>query len=192
MGAGNYRRTRLRGGVNRLGLIMLAFIIACVTLAILVSSQQNEFLALLVTPAGLGTGLVIMFGSLIAGYYKKVSSLSWHDGFATGGLLVWYAYWQPQFSPEAPMFFWYPVYFALLTSILTLSLINKAAYFDVESVLYLRQLEKLSRFSMAWLIALVFAGLLITRHYALYAMAMTFFIVRHTMLICMEKIDQID
>ena len=171
---------------------MLGFIIACVTLAVLVSTQQSEFLTLLATPAGLGTGLIIMLGSLVLGYLKKISTLSWHDGFVTGGLLVWYAYWQPQFNPDAPMFFWYPVYFALLTSILGLSLINKAAYFDVESVLYLRQLEKLSRFSMGWLIALVCAGILITRHYALYAMAMTFFIVRHTMLICLEKIDHND
>jgi hypothetical protein len=70
-----------------------------------------------------------------------------------------------------------------------LSLINKAHYFDVESVLYLRQLEKLSRFSMGWLIGLVLAGILITRHYALFAMAMTFFIVRHTMVVCLEKIN---
>lgn len=168
---------------------MLSFILACVGMAVLVSTQ-NEFLSLLATPAGLATGLILMLGSLLAGYLKKVSTLSWHDGFATGGLLVWYAYWQPLFNADAPMFFWYPVYFALLTSVLMLSLINKAAYFDVESVLYLRQLEKISRFNMSWLIALVCAGLLITRHYALYPMAMTFFIVRHTMVICLERIDK--
>lgn len=171
---------------------MLGFIIACVSLAILVSNQQQEYLALLATPAGLGTGIVLMIGSLLAASVKKIRAISWHDGFATSSLLVWYAYWQPQFDADAPMFFWYPVYFALLTSILTMSLINKAEYFDVESVQYLRQLEKLSRFSLGWLIGLVLAGILITRHYALYAMAMTFFIVRHTMIVCLEKIDRPD
>lgn len=169
---------------------MLGFIIACVILATLVSNHQQEYLDLLATPAGLATGIVLMIGSLAAASFKKVSSLSWHDGFATSSLLIWYAYWQTQFDPSAPMFFWYPVYFALLTAVLTMSLINKAHYFDVESVLYLRQLEKLSRFSLGWLIGLVLAGILITRHYALYAMAMTFFIVRHTMVVCLEKIDR--
>jgi len=40
------------------------------------------------------------------------------------------------------------------------------------------------------IIALVLISLLITRHYALYPMAMTFFVIRHTMLICLETIDR--
>jgi hypothetical protein len=56
-------------------------------------------------------------------------------------------------------------------------------------VVQLRYLEKITRFNMPFVIGFVFLGLLITRHYALYAMAMTFFIVRHTMIVCLEKID---
>lgn len=168
---------------------MIAFILCSLSLAILVQSQ-NIVLQLLASPVALVMGLIIMFASLLAGYLKKIPTTAWHDGFASGSLLVWYAYWQPQFNNDAPMFFFFPLYYALLTSILTLALINKSPYFDHESVAYLRHLEKITRFDMSVIIALVLISLLITRHYALYPMAMTFFVIRHTMLICLETIDR--
>lgn len=167
---------------------MIFFIAYSLLLAILVKTN-NEALAFLASPAALVLGLIVMLGSIIVGYLKKASTINWHDGFATGGLLVWYAYWQPEFGADAPMFLLYPLYFAVFTSILNFSLINKADYFDIDSVTQLRYLEKITRFNMPFVIGFVFLGLLITRHYALYAMAMTFFIVRHTMIVCLEKID---
>ncbi|MFZ2406385.1 MAG: hypothetical protein WAW41_14690, partial [Methylobacter sp.] len=136
-----------------------------------------------------GIGLTIMAASLLAGYFKKVSTITWHDGFASSGLLVWYAYWEPQFNDDAPMFFFFPLYYALLTSIVTLTLINKSEYFDRESIVHLRYLEKISRFGINVAVAFVLVSLLITRHYALYPIAMTFFIIRHTMIACLEIID---
>lgn len=167
---------------------MIGFIVCSVFLAILVQSQ-NEFLPLLATPVALGIGLSMMAISLLAGYLKKLSTVTWHDTFATGGLLVWYAYWKPQFNDDAPMFFFFPLYYALLTSILTLALINKARYFDQDSVDHLRYMEKITRFDISVIVVLVLISLLITRHYALYPMAMTFFVVRHTMIVCLEAID---
>ncbi len=167
---------------------MIGFVLCSLLLAVLVQNQ-SEFLSLLATPGALGLGLTIMAASLLAGYLKKISTLTWHDGFASGCLLVWYAYWQPQFNDDAPMFFFFPLYFALLTSIVTLALINKSQYFDLESVEHLRYLEKSTRFNAGVMVALVLISLLITRHYALYPIAMTFFIVRHTMIACLEIID---
>lgn len=167
---------------------MIGFIVCSIVLAILVQSQ-NQILALLMTPTAVSLGLVIMIISLVAGYLKKLPTMVWHDGFASGGLLLWYAYWKPQFGDDAPMFFFFPVYFALLTATLTLALINKAPYFDQDSIEHLRYLEKISRFNFGAIVAFVFISLLITRHYALYPMAMTFFVVRHTMLVCLETID---
>ncbi len=167
---------------------MIGFILCSLLLAVSVQNQ-NEYLALLATPVALIIGLAIMVISLLLGYLKKVSTVIWHDGFATSCLLVWYAYWTPQFNDDAPMFFFFPLYFALLTSIVTLALINKSQYFDQESVEHLRYLEKNTRFNIVAIIAFVLISLLITRHYALYPIAMTFFIIRHTMLACLEIID---
>jgi len=168
---------------------MIGFILCSLALAALVQNQ-NQFLPLLATPVALGIGLTIMAVSLLLGHLKKVSTVTWHDGFATGCLLAWYAYWEPQFNGDAPMFFFFPLYYALLTSILTLTLINKSEYFDLESVIHLRYMEKNTRFNTGVLVGLVLVSLLITRHYALYPIAMTFFIIRHTMIACLEVINR--
>lgn len=167
---------------------MIGFILCSMSLAVLVQNP-SEFLQLLATPVALGIGLTTMATSLLVGYLKKAPTVVWHDGFATSCLLVWYAYWKPQFNDDAPMFFFFPLYFALLTSIVTLTLINKSQYFDQESIDHLRYLEKISRFDNRVLVVLVLISLLITRHYMLYPIAMTFFIIRHTIIVCLEVID---
>jgi hypothetical protein len=168
---------------------MFGFVICSLSLAILVQNQ-NHFLQLLATPFALGIGLVTLIISLLAGYLKKIPSVIWHDAFATSCLLVWYAYWEPLFTDNAPMFFFFPLYYALLTSVVTLTLINKSQYFDQDSIDQLRYLEKRSRFNISGLVLFVLIGLLITDHYAVYPIAMTLFIVRHTMIVCQENIDR--
>ncbi len=168
---------------------MIGFIIFSLVLAILVQNH-NQFLQLVTTPVGLGIGLTIMAVSLVLGYLKKVSTVTWHDLFAGSCLLVWYSYWQPLFNDDAPMFFLLPLYYALLTSIVMLSLINKSQNFDQESIEHLRYLEKYTRLPIAVFVAFVLLGLLVVDHYALYPIAMTLFIVRHTMLACLETIDK--
>ena len=76
------------------------------------TKRKASFLQLLATPVALGIGLAVMAISLLAGYLKKVPTVIWHDGFATSCLLVWYAYWAPQFDDDAPMFFFFPMYYA--------------------------------------------------------------------------------
>ncbi len=167
---------------------MIGFILCSLALAVLVQNQ-NPFLQLLATPVALGIGLAIIAASLLAGYLKKLPTVTWHDGFATGSLVVWYAYWEPQFNDDAPMFFFFPLYYALFTSIVTVTLINKSEDFDLESIVHLRYLEKISRFGIGAIAAFVLISLLITDHYALYPIAMTFFIIRHAMIACLEIID---
>ncbi len=168
---------------------MIAFIVCSSLLAILVMNQ-NAYLPLLETPAALGIGLSLMAASLLLGYLKKVPTIIWHDGFATATLLVWYAYSKPQFDDDAPMFFFFPLYYALLTSFATLALINKSADFNQETIKNLRYLNKMLRVDINMAIVFVLISLVITWHYALYPMAMTFFIIRHTMIVCLENIDR--
>ncbi|HEY8160325.1 MAG TPA: hypothetical protein VIF10_16655 [Methylobacter sp.] len=168
---------------------MIGFILCSVLLAALVQ-KQSELLQLLSTPVALGICLAAMAISLLAGYLKKVPSIVWHDGFATSCLLVWYAYWAPQFDDNAPMFFFFPLYFSLLTSIVTFTLINKSEDFDQETIRQLRYLEKINRFNLSAIVAFVLVSLLIIRHYTLYPIAMTLFIMRHTMITCLETVDR--
>ncbi|MDD4914856.1 MAG: hypothetical protein PHW13_07440 [Methylococcales bacterium] len=167
---------------------MTAFILCNLLLAILELSK-NPYLPWLTGDAALGVGLTVMALSLLLGYLKKLPTQVWHDGFITATLLVWYASWKPLFEADAPMFIFYPLYFSLITAVVTLSLINKSAYFDQESIQHLRYMNKLTRFDFSVNIVFVLVSLLITRHYALYPMAVTFYVMRHTIVICLEKID---
>jgi hypothetical protein len=167
---------------------MIIFILACIALATLVQLQSPLLEWLTLSPA-LEINLCLLALSLLLGYFKKLPSISWHDGFATATLLVWYGDWRPLFDDYAPMFFFYPLYFALFSGILTLLLINKSADFDAESVIQLRYMDKMIRFNMPAAIVFVLIAVLISRHYALYAMAMTFFMIRHSITVCLENID---
>jgi len=168
---------------------MIGFILCSILLAALVQ-YQSEFLQLLVTPVALGISLALMAVSLLAGYLKKIPTVMWHDGFAISSLFIWYAYWVPQFDDDAPMFFFFPLYYALLTSIVTITFINKSEDFDQETIRQLRYLEKINRISVSAIVVFVLISLLITRHYTLYPIAMTLFITRHTMIACLETVDR--
>lgn len=168
---------------------MIVFIITNLLLAAVVISQSS-IQTFLTEPYVLVIAFLVMIVCMVLGYLKKLTTTSWHDGFATASLLVWFAWWKSQFIEEAPMFFLYPLYYALITSFVTLSLINRAGSFDLESVNNLRYMDKMLRFDMRTSVAFVLAALVITRHYALYPMAMTFFVLRHSIASCLEVIDR--
>jgi hypothetical protein len=168
---------------------MIVFIVSSLLLAILVQNHY-EGLQLLTTPVGLSLSMSLLIASLVVGYFKKRPTIQWHDAFATASLLVWYGYWRPQFNDDTPMFFVFPLYFTFMASMLTLGVINKSIDFDLGSIEYLRYVEKLTRVDFSVNVAFVFIGLLVTKHYALYPMAMTFFFMRHTFIVCSEIIEQ--
>lgn len=167
---------------------MLGFIFTSLLLVIAVKSD-SDLLDYSPAPWALWLVMAVMLASLGAGFVKRWPSLFWHDSFATSVLLVWLLDWRPQFGADAPMFYLFPLYFSLLTSVVTLALINKCRYFDQDSVDYLRYLEKISRFDIKWLALAVMTSLLVTSHFMLYPLTMTFFIVRHSMIVCLEIID---
>ncbi len=150
---------------------------------------DSPYLPLLINDAAIILGSVISVGSLLAGAVKKLSTASWHDGFACGALLIWYAYWQPQFAIDAPMFRFFPIYYALLAGWLTIGLVNKSARFDLESRETVRQLQKLARFDTRMIACLVLASLAFPEHYLSYPLVTTLFIVRFTMQRCLEIVD---
>jgi len=167
---------------------MIIFILSDLLLAFLVETK-SEFLELLNTPIAQGMALTAMVISLLLGYLKKVPTMIWHDGFASATLIVWYAFWKPLFLDEPLMFLIYPLYFAVLSAILTMALINKSPYFDQQSIEHLRYLEKIMRLDINTAIGFVLISLIVSWHYALFAVAMTFFIVRHAIAICMETVE---
>lgn len=167
---------------------MISFILCNILLTVLVKTQ-SELLPYLNTPIGIGIGVFAIIVSLLIGYFKKAPTLIWHDAFCCATLFTWYAYWRPFFDGEAPMFYLFPVYFALMTGFVTFALINNSKNFDVDSIVNLRYMKKVTRIDINTTIVFVVVSLLIPEHYALYTMAMTFFLIQHTLHVCLENID---
>jgi hypothetical protein len=167
---------------------MIGFILCNLLLAIL-ELTHNPYLYWLTGTEAIIVGSTLMAISLLLGYLKKLPTQIWHDAFISAALLVWYASWKPLFVVEAPMFIFYPLYFSLITAIVTLTLINRSPYFDQESILSLRYMDKLSRVDFSVNIVFVLIGLFVAEHYALFAMAVTFYVMRHSIIVCLEKID---
>ncbi len=171
---------------------MSIFIICCLLLAFLVKSQSIYLPFLISQSVWVIAGCLALVFWLV-GCAKKLSASVWHEGFACGALWAWYGNWQPLFNPEAPMFYVFPIYFALLTTWLTLAVVRKSAYFDVESRETLRYFQaNLARFDTRFFAGLVLASLALPEHYLLYPIAMTLFMVRHALQRSLEIIQHLE
>ncbi len=169
---------------------MPIFIICSLTLTILVRTE-SQYLPLLFTPVALiATGaLAVVF--LVGGFLKKIPIAIWHDGFATALLLVWYGNWRPLelFNKEAPLFHVFPLYFAVISAWFTFAVINRSPRFDHDTRETLRYVETLARVD-TWVLAIVVGlSLLTPEQFLLFPSAMTLFIVRFTMVRCLEVIN---
>ncbi|MGR8929070.1 MAG: hypothetical protein ACU836_00415 [Gammaproteobacteria bacterium] len=168
---------------------MPILVICCLLLVFLLKSQ-SVYLPLLLNQWVWGGAAGLALLCFAGGCGKKLSSSVWHDGYASAMLWVWYGTWQPLFSTDAPMFFWFPIYFAVLTAWLSWGLIGKAARFDRDSLEALRYFQtRLARFDTRLIAVLLFIAVLVPEHYLLYPLAMTLFAVRYTFQRCLEIAD---
>jgi hypothetical protein len=164
---------------------MPLFIVLSLTLCFLVQNA-SPLQSLLITPLliyiGLGLAVISMLGSL----FKKLSTLIWYDIFAGGTLMVWFAYWKPLFKDDSPLFFFYPLYFALVTAFASLFFINQRDKIDDESFRLMRFLSQKS-ITQPWVIMLgVLGGLELEQHFMLYPVMVTLLIIRFTLASCLQ------
>lgn len=168
---------------------MPTFIVCSLLLSFLVQ-YESPYLDLLTSPAVLALGLIATAASIIGALLKKMPAVVWYDMFAVGTLLTWFAYWHQVFNDDAPMFYFFPLYYTLLTSVIALLFINRAERFDAESVQQLRFADKHTRLDTRAIVAFVLLSLVITRHYMLYPIAMTLFVVRYMLTRCLELVGK--
>lgn len=168
---------------------MPIFIICCLLLGFLVKSQSLYLSILISQPVWIAASCLAV-GCLLAGCLKKRASPVWHDGFASAVLWAWYGNWQPLFASDVPMFYAFPIYYALLAGWMTLAVINNSARFDQasrESLHYLQ--HNLARFSTCAIACLVLASLVMPDYYLLYPISMTLFIIRYTLQRSLEIVE---
>lgn len=164
---------------------MIFFIAVNLVLAFLVQTQ-NPYLQSLSMTYPLYTGLALLVCACIAAASKKFSFRISHELFAIGCLLIWFAYWRQFYRSDAPMFYFFPLYFALLTAILSLLFINRRERFDDESMMHLQHLAESTSFQPFLTVFFLLASILLYGHFLLFATAMTLFLIRYTVISCLE------
>ena len=164
---------------------MPLFIVFSLALCFMVqtaSSLQN----VLVSPLFIYTGLILAMISIIGITFKKMPATFWYDIFAGSTLIVWFAYWKPLFNDDSPIFFFYPLYFALMTAFVSLFVIGQQHKIDDESFNLMKSLSKKS-IIQPWIVMLcVLASLELQQHFLLYPIMMTLLIMRFALSSCLE------
>ncbi len=157
------------------------------SLALCFFVQTESFLqSLLVTPLLIYIGLALAMICIIGCLFKKLPALIWYDIFSSSTLMVWFAYWKPLFKDESPVFFFYPLYFALMTAFVSLFFIGRRDKIDDESFRFMLSLSK-KLIIQPWLIMLcVLGSLQLEQHFMLYPTLMTLLIMRFALASCLE------
>ena len=164
---------------------MPLFIALSLALCILVQTASS-LQSVLITPILIYISLAIAIISIFGSLFKKLSAIIWYDIFAGSTLIVWFAYWKPLFKDDSPIFFFYPVYFALMTAFVSLFFIGQRHKIDDESFRLMQLLSK-KRIIQPWVVMLcVLVSLELQQHFMLYPVMMTLLIVRFALESCLE------
>jgi hypothetical protein len=166
---------------------MLVFISLSLALCY-ISQTPNSLSDILTSPFSIYGGLTLALASIIGVFLKKLPDKIGYDAFSSSTLLTWFAYWKPMpfFSADSPIFFYFPLYFALMSAFMTLFLSNRSHKIDKESLHYMQYLDK-ERLMPAWSVMLcVLASLEATQHYQLYPVLMTLLMVRFAFSSCLQ------
>lgn len=164
---------------------MPLFIVLSLALCFMVQTASS-LQGALVTPLLIYISLAVAIISILGSLFKKLSAITWYDIFSSSTLLVWFAYWKPLFKGDSPIFFFYPVYFALMTAFVSLFFIDQRHKIDDESFRLMQILSKKS-INQPWIIMLCVLGSLeLQQHFLLYPVMMTLLIIRFALAICLE------
>ena len=142
--------------------------------------------SVLVTPLMLYISLAVAIISILGSLFKKMPAIIWYDIFSSSSLLVWFAYWKPLFKDDSPIFFFYPVYFALMTAFVSLFFIGQRYKIDDESF-HLMQFISQKNIIQPWVVMLCVLGSLeLQQGFLIYPVMMTFVIMRFALASCLE------
>ena len=120
---------------------MPLFIALSLALCFMVQTASS-LQSLLVSPLVIYIGLAVAMLSILGIFLKKWPDVVWYDLFSASTLVVWFAYWKPLFKDDSPVFFFYPLYFALMTAFVSLFFIGQRDKIDDESFRFMLSLSK--------------------------------------------------
>jgi len=164
---------------------MPVFVILCLALAVLVQTG-NSFQYVLISQIVIYAGLVIAIVTIIGSFLKKIPEHISYDLFSSSLLFAWFAYWKPLFEKDSPIFFFFPVYFALIIAFVTLFFIGKRQKIDRFSLDTMQSIVD-SGVAEPWLImCCVLVTVNFENHFLQYPVMMTLLILRYSLTNCLK------
>jgi hypothetical protein len=146
----------------------------------------SPLLSILETSVLIYISLTLAIISIFTTMFKILPGIIWYDIFSSSVLLVWFAYWKPLFKDDSPIFFFYPVYFALMTAFVSLFFVGQRHKIDDESF-HLMQFVSQKNIIQPWVIMLCVLGSLeLQQQFLLYPVMMTLLIIRFALSSCLE------
>lgn len=133
-------------------------------------------------------GALLFFNFIIScAKYKKIAYKLRYDLFAVGALLVWFSYWPAFFREGSPLFYLYPLYFALITALFSLVFIKEPDHIDPDALVWLQWLSDSGRFNPAIIMLSVCISLFFPQHFMLFPLTVSLLIMRYTLACCLQN-----
>jgi hypothetical protein len=145
------------------------------------AQTDNAFKSILLTPLLMDISLGVALVSVVGTLFKKTRHLIWYDLFSSAVLLVWFADWQSYFKEDSPMFFFYPLYYSIITALVSLYVINARDKIDKDSLAIMQSLVN-KAIIQPWVIMLcLFLSLEAKENFMLFPTLMTLFLIRYSL-----------
>lgn len=165
---------------------MPVFIVLCLVIALIVETG-SPIQKLLLEPAVMYSGLTIGVIAMVGDFFSKIPEKIGYDLFASGTIVAWFVMWKPLFTKDSPIFFYFPVYLALLAALAALFFISQRRKIDKTSLGLMQSIVD-SGVADPWMIMLwVFITLYLENHFLQFPVAMTLLITRQTLSGCLVK-----
>ncbi len=167
--------------------ILPAFTLLSLGLSYFVSAK-TPFLGYYANPIFIYTGLFLVCLSVLLAIKNRLHFKYRHDLFATGCLVIWFSYWQQYHSiQDAPLFLFYPLFFALFSIVLSYNLVWSRNFLDMSEIEQFLKISRIRFFTFPVLMLLTLASLLFPYFlYQAFAITMSFFMIRHGVVLTLE------
>lgn len=171
---------------------MYLFVTLNLILSVVVGNRQTQPNALSSDLLTFGdsmsvAGILIIAAALALGLAKRKFTMLRYDLFASGCLLLWLPYWYPDFVEGSPVFFYFPLYFAMMTGLCSLLFIRNRAAMDDDTVAWLQWLSRSGRFNPILIGVLVLVGIYMKSHFLLFPVAVTLWILRSALAASLQE-----
>ncbi|MBM4208309.1 MAG: hypothetical protein FJ190_09965 [Gammaproteobacteria bacterium] len=164
---------------------MPLFVIFCLIFAFVVQTG-SPVEALLSSELALYGGLTVTVLTIIASFLHRIPEAYAYDLFASSALFVWFSYWKPFFVKDSPIFFFFPVYFALLVAFTTLFFIGQRHKIDRQSLQLMQRLASSGVIDPWMIMTLVLITLYFENRFIQYPTCTTLLIMRYALYGCLK------